>query len=231
MRSDHDDVSRFWGYRKSRPTTQTGNADRTFDKEEMVLEMREMKHSLRNFIMERYWEDVRAEASKHSSLFMKGTEISPVSPTDIKRSFGRLQLNEVNQDVVYEVAHKFHRDRTWLAKKIDMWFVQENMELMDATPVEPGDSGSKKHKTYHQARGSFGVVARAGKSQAVTALMDHMLSKAGWCLATANQKSKEKEYGSKLFAKGNKKHFYYVVKQKESATAGESSTTSDRQVR
>ena len=53
----------------------------------------------------------------------------PVTPVDFKRIIRRLINNPRNQAMVYDVFHKFHRDRFWIANVIDKWFQREKMML------------------------------------------------------------------------------------------------------
>ena len=53
----------------------------------------------------------------------------PVTPVDFKRIIRRLTNNTRNQAMVYDIFHKFHRDRFWIANAIDKWFQHEKMML------------------------------------------------------------------------------------------------------
>ena len=78
--------------------------------------------------MEKLLADMRQMARRSEMKIESSVEV-PVTPVDFKRILRRLMNNPRNQAMVYDVFHKFHRDRFWIANVIDKWFQCEKMML------------------------------------------------------------------------------------------------------
>ena len=200
-----------------------GLADETCDTDSMLREMHNIKGSLRVYIMKSYLNSVRNELSSYNgkpgyeSLLLPSTSLPPVTEQDFKTLLGKLENNEVNQRVVHHIFFQFHKDRMWLAERIDEWFKANNMKLLEASDAVASNNAKK---TYQADRGGFTAVARFGKNQAIGNLMDPMLKKAGWCIATKkNQGKKTCKTYTEVFVDGIKKKrdSFYVVTIAESA--------------
>ena len=89
--------------------------------------------------------------------------------------------------MVYDVVHKFHRDRFWIADAVDKWFVREKMMLEGEVWIQK--ENGKCAKFFATDRGAFTAVAQAVKAQLVKSYMLHMLRNAGWCIATTYRKT------------------------------------------
>ena len=81
----------------------------------------------------------------------------PVTLVNIKRIIRRLTNNPRNQAMVYDVFHKFHRDRFWMANTIDKWFQHEKMMLESV--IQTHKQNGKCEKFYASDRGGFSSVA------------------------------------------------------------------------
>ena len=75
--------------------------------------------------------------------------------------------------MVYDVFHKFHRDRFWIANAVNKWLEREKMMLEGEVQIQK-DNG-KYAKLFATDRGGFTAVARAVKAQLVKSYMLHML--------------------------------------------------------
>ena len=95
--------------------------------------------------------------------------------------------------MVYDVFHKFHRDRFWIADAVDKWFERENMMLEGEVRIQK--ENGKCAKFFATDRGGFTAVARAVKAQLVKSYMLHMLRNAGWCIATTYRKTETYQNG------------------------------------
>ena len=175
----------LWPYQKERPAKGVAETE-TADGAHMMEEIEEIRSSLRNYIMEAYMEGVR-EAAKKNKLTTPETNVTPVTPKDMNKILNSLPCTPENGKLVYLVFHEFHRDRNWLSHAVDLWFIDQKMKLLPA--VVHHEEGKKPTKAYRSDRGGFGVVARQAKSQALGRMMQPMLKKAGWCIATTKHTS------------------------------------------
>lgn len=167
----------LWPYRKDRPkkgAIEMMPANGAL----MLFEIKAMRDKLRASILARYLEGAREVASILKLTMSCGNQ--PVSPEDLKDALRSLESNSANHLLVYKICHEFHHNnRSWMANAIDNWFQEEHMVLL------PESEDSMK-RTYAFCRGTFGTVARQAKAQAVQALMQPMLSRANWFIATTN---------------------------------------------
>ena len=97
----------------------------------------------------------------------------PVTPVDFKRIIRRLTNNPRNQAMVYDVFHKFHRDRFWIATVIDKWFQHEKMML--ESEIRTQKQNWKCEKFYATDWGGFSSLAQTVKAQIVKSYMLPML--------------------------------------------------------
>ena len=67
--------------------------------------------------------------ARNSEMKIESNAEVPVAPVDFKKILRRLINNPRNQAMVYDVFHKFHRDRFWITNAIDKWFLREKMLL------------------------------------------------------------------------------------------------------
>ena len=105
---DEEAASCLWGYRKCRPNNGSGNADLvSADGGAMLKEMKEIRESLRRFVMDEFLADMRIMA-RHSGMQIQSNAEVPVTPRDFKTILRWLSNNPRNQKMVYEVIHKFH---------------------------------------------------------------------------------------------------------------------------
>ena len=126
---DEEEASSLWAYRKARQNNGSGIADMvSADGGAMLNEMKDIRESLRRFIMEEFLADMRQMARRLEMQIQSNAEV-PVTPTDFKKILRWLINNPRNQAMVYDVFHKFHRDRFWITNTIDKWFKCEKMML------------------------------------------------------------------------------------------------------
>ena len=81
----------------------------------------------------------------------------PVTSVEFKRIIRRLTNNPRNQAMVYDVFHKFHRDRFWIANMIDKWLQHEKMML--ESEIRTQKQNGKCEKFYATDQGGFSSVA------------------------------------------------------------------------
>ena len=116
---DEGAASCLWPYRKARQNNGSGIANMvSADGEAMLNEMKDIRESLRSFIVDQFLADMRQMAT-HSEMKIESNVEVPVTPADFKKILRRLINNPRNQGKVYDVFHKFHRDRFWIANAID----------------------------------------------------------------------------------------------------------------
>ena len=108
---DEEAASCLWGYRKGRPNNGSGNADLvSADGGAMLKEMKDIRESLRRFEMDDFLAYMRIMARRSEMQIQSNAEV-PVTPNDFKKILRWLSNNPRNQKMVYDVIHKFHRDR------------------------------------------------------------------------------------------------------------------------
>ena len=126
---DEEAASCLWGYRKGRPNNGSGNADLvSADGGATLKEMKDIRESLRRFLMDEFLADMRIMARRLEMQIQLNAEV-PVTPSDFKKILRWLSNNPRNQKMVYDVVHKFHRDRFWIANTVEKWFEHEKMML------------------------------------------------------------------------------------------------------
>ena len=170
---DAEAASCLWGYRKGGPNNGSGNADLvSADGGAMLKEMKEIRESLQRFVMDKFSADMRKMA-RHSGMQIQSNAEGPVTPRDFKTILRWLSNNPRNQKMVYEVIHKFHRDRFWIANAVDKWFEREKMMLEGEVRIQK--ENGKCAKFFATDRGGFTAVARTVKGQLMKSYMLHML--------------------------------------------------------
>ena len=206
---DEEAASCLWGYRKSRPNNGSGNADLvSADGGAMLKEMTEIRESLRTFVMDEFLADMRIMARRSEMKIQSNAEV-PVTPRDFKKILQWLSNNPRNQKMVYDVVHKFHRDRFWIANAVDKWFEGEKMMLEGEVRIQK--ENGKCAKFFATDRGGFTAVARAVKAQLVKSYMLHLLRNAGWCIATTYRKTETTKTVYTKIKLQDCKDYYYVV--------------------
>ena len=108
---DEEEACCLWPYRKARQNNGSGIADivPTYGAA-MLNEMKDIRKGLRRFIIEEFLADMH-QMARHSEMKIESNAEVPVTPVDFKRILRRLINNPRNQAMVYDVIHKFRRDR------------------------------------------------------------------------------------------------------------------------
>ena len=154
---DEEAASCLWPYRKARQNNGSGIADMvSADGVAMLNLMKDIRESLRRFIMEEFLGDMR-QMARCSEMKIESNAEVPVTPADFKKILRRLINNPRNQGKVYDVFHKFHRDRFWIANLIDKWFQHEKILLEGEGRIQK--QNGKCAKFFATDRGSFSSVA------------------------------------------------------------------------
>ena len=207
---DEEAASCLWAYRKGRQNNGSGNADMvSADGRAMLNEMKDIRESLRRFVMDEFLADMRQMARRLEMQIQSNAEV-PVTPSDFKKILRWLINNPRNQKMVYDVFHKFHRDRFWIADAVDKWFEGEKMMLEGEVRIQK--ENGKCAKIFVTDRGGFTAIARAVKAQLVKSYMLHMLRNAGWCIATTYRKTETtKTVYTKIKLPDCKDHYYVVT--------------------
>ena len=207
---DEEAASCLWAYRKGRPNNGSGNADMvSADGAAMLNEMNEIRESLRRFVMDEFLVDMRQMASRSGMQIQSNAEV-PVTPSDFNKILRWLFNNPRIQKMVYDVVHKFHRDRFWIAHGVDKWFEHEKMMLEGEVRIQK--ENGKCAKFFATDRGGFTAVARAVMAQLVKSYMLHMLRNTGWCIATTYRKTETtKTVYTKIKLPDCKDHYYMVT--------------------
>ena len=126
---DEEAASCLWPYRKARQNNGSGIADMvSADGAAMLNEMKDIRETLRRFIREEFFADMRL-MTRHSEMQIQSNAEVPVTPAGFKEILRWLINNPINLAMDYNVFHKFHRDRFWIANTIDKWFEREKMML------------------------------------------------------------------------------------------------------
>ena len=136
--------------------------------------------------MEEFLADMRQMAMR-SEMQIQSNALVLVTPSDFKKILRWLINNPRNQAMVYDVFHKFHRYRFWIANAVDKWFQREKMMLEGEVRIQK--ENGKCAKFFVTDRGGYTVFAQAVKAQLVKSYMLHMLRNAGWCIATTYRKT------------------------------------------
>ena len=130
----------------------------------MLNEMKDIRESLRRFVMDEFLADMHQIAGRLGMQIQSNEEV-PVTPSDFKKILRWLINNPRNQKMVNDVVHKFHRDRFWIANTVDKWFEREKMMLEGEVWIQK--ENVKCAKFFATDRGGFTAVARAVKAQLV----------------------------------------------------------------
>ena len=181
----------------------------------MLKEMKDIRESQRRFVMDEFLADMRIMARRSEMKIQSNAEV-PVTPSDFKTVLRWLSNNPRNQKMVYDVVHKFHRDRFWIANMVDKWFEREKMMLEGEVRIQK--ENGKCAKFFATDRGGFTAVAQTVKAQLVKSYMLHMLQNAGWCIATTYRKTEttKTEY-TKIKLQDCKDHYYVVMMPSKSS--------------
>ena len=104
---DEEAASCLWPYTKARQNNGSGIADMvSADGASMLNEMKDIRESLRSFIMDEFLADMR-QMVRYSEMKIKLNAEVPVTPADFKKILRRLINNPRNQGKVYDVFNKF----------------------------------------------------------------------------------------------------------------------------
>ena len=201
---------RLWPYRKERQNNGSGIADMvSADGAAMLNEMKDIRESLRRFIMEKFLVDMH-QMARHLEMKIESNAEVPVTKVDFKRILRRLINNPRNQGMLYDVFHKFHRDRFWIADVIDKWFQHKKMMLEGEAQIQK--QNGKCAKFFVTDRGGFSSVAQTVRAQLVKSYMLHMLRNSGWCIATIYRKTEcTKMVYTKIKLPDCTDHYYMVT--------------------
>ena len=207
---DEEAASCLLAYRKGRQNNGSGNADMvSADSGVMLNEMKDIRESLRRFVMDEFLADMRQMARCLEMQIQSNAEV-PVTPSDFKKILRWLIINPRNQKMVFDVVHKFHRDRFWIADVVDKWFEREKMMLEGEVRIKK--ENGKCAKFFATDRDGFTAISGAVKAQLVKSYMLHMLPKAGWCIATTYRKTETtKTVYTKIKLPDCKDHYYVVT--------------------
>ena len=207
---DEEAACCLWPYRKARQNNGSGLVDMVApDGRAMLNEMKTIRDSLRSFIRFEFLEDMRTMA-RHSEMKMESNAEFPVTPGDFKKILKSLINNPTNEIKVYDVFHKFHRDRIWIAHAIDKWFLREKMILEGEVRIQK--QNGKCAKFFATDQGGFSSVARTVKAQIVKSYMLFLLRNTGWCIATTNKKFKSTTTTYTKIKISDSDDHYYMVK-------------------
>ena len=217
--STPEQAARFWMYRKSRRTDGLADTEEQPDGEAMLQEIKDIRESLRTFILQSYQEGIQQRA-KEMNITIPGKASHPVVIQDFRTILNGLESTKENQMMVYELVHQFHKDRHWLADAIDRWFDREGMAL--APLQKPKFVDGKRTRICPTDRGGFSAVARSAKSQVVGGLMAPMLRNAGWSVSLTKGQSNKNNYEHKV-RYNQSQSFYVVVRETEVSTCRTSS--------
>ena len=159
--------------------------------------------------MDEFLSDMR-QMARFSQMRIESNAKVPVFPFNFKGIIKRLNNNPQNQAMVYDVFHKFNRDRFWMANAIDKWFQCEKMVL--ESDIRTHKQNRKCEKFYASDRGGFLAIFRAVKSQIIKLYMRPMLQKAGWCIAATCKKTETtKTTHTKVEIPNCHDHYYMVT--------------------
>ena len=227
---DEEAASCLWAYRKGRQNNGSVIADMvSADSGAMLNEMKDIRESQQRFKMEKFLADMR-QMARHSEMQIQSNVEVPVSPSDFKKILRWLINDPSNQTMVYDVFHKFHRDRFRIANAVDKWFKREKMMLEGEVRIQK--ENGKCAKFFATDRGGFTAVARAVKAQLMKSYMLHMLRNAGCCIATTYRKTETtKTVYTKIKLPDCKDHYYMVTmsskqsSQKQCIASGNIGTT------
>ena len=95
--------------------------------------------------------------ARRSGMQIQSNAELPVTLSDFKKILRWLINNPRNQKMVYDVVHKFHRDRFWIADAVDKWFEREKMMLEGEVRIQK--ENRKCAKFFATDRGCFTAFA------------------------------------------------------------------------
>ena len=98
---DEEAASCLWEYRKGRPNNGSGNADMvSADSGAMLKEMKDIRESLRRFVMDEFLADMH-QMARRSGMQIQSNAGDPVTPSDFKKILRWLINNPRNQKMVH----------------------------------------------------------------------------------------------------------------------------------
>jgi hypothetical protein len=193
-----------WSFRKERPNENevervTPNATAMLD------EMKTMRESLHNFILEEMRLGMKA-AAQREGLVRPEDRQAVVTEKDLKGALNHLvEPNPENARIVFMVCHEFHRERQWLPSKVDIWLQREGMRLLSDS------DNNKAVRKYGTDRGGFGTIARMAKAQAMSSITRAMQSVNNWSVSTTD-KTRMSKRGHSYEKTGSCNNKYYIVR-------------------
>ena len=208
--ANEEQAKRFWMYRKARRMDGLADTEEEPDGKAMMLEIKQIRDSLREFVFNSYMDGLQIQAKK-MNLLIKGQSSHPVTLLDFRTLLNELESTAENQRLVFELIHLFSKDRHWLAAVIDKWMLQEGMCL---APLQKAKFiNGKRTRSCPTDRGGFSAVARSAKSQIVGGLMSSMMRNAGWSVSLTKGQGKNNSYEDRV--NYSVSHFFYVVVKME----------------
>ena len=220
---DKDDALRWWEWRESR---RMGLSDEVPCGFRMMKEIATTRASLRSYIGSEYLQVLKKRCNKFG-LVNASTGENAILSKDINTALSTLPNTPENNEMIYNIFFKFHKNRKWSALTIDKWMFSRQMTLQP----QVAQAGVKK---YLYNRGGFMDVARHAKSNKIAKFKNYLFNNQRWTIAlslpSTKQNKKKKNYVPKEYRKvivppppidpeddtpqDDKEYFYYVVTER-----------------
>ena len=166
------DALRWWEWRESRRNG-LDNEDPCGKK--MMKEVASLRASLRSFIGNQYLIVLKERCSTFG-LMNETTGNHAVLQKDINAALSTLENTPENNELVFNIFFKFHKDRKWMARTIDKWMLSRKMVLQPQVKKQGV-------KLFRLNRGGFMDVARHAKSNKIARFKNHLFKTKRWTIA------------------------------------------------
>ena len=122
---DSTDALHWWEWRESR---RNGLDNEVPCGKKMMKEIASLRASLRSYIGKEYLIVLKERCSTFG-LMNESTGNHAVLQKDINAALSTLENTPENNELVFNIFLKFHKDRKWMAQTIDKWMLSRQMIL------------------------------------------------------------------------------------------------------
>jgi hypothetical protein len=176
----------LWHFQRNVPTTTMGENDYAeFDAGLVIQQRKTMKHSLKEFTKDRYWELVKKKAAE---LGMTNCNHEIVLNQDLCDALKNLTRDERNEEKVYLVLYAWFRNKyQFEADTVDEWAKENNYTIQIGSRL-----GRQRMKDPILDRHGFGQIVKDARSDTIKTITRSMMRDTKWKVVATN-KSKQSE--------------------------------------
>jgi hypothetical protein len=201
---DAEAAKKLWQWRLNDRPPPNSVDDKAPNGDEMMREMSELKDSLYKEVRKAY-KKTALTAAKDAELTFGRCKQIPKEKADLVQAI--CELKDPDDKAINTVYSVFYKPfpASWLAGVIDKWFLDRGLELMPEPAPKPGE---KAKKTFVNARGGFGALAKSSHGNARRTYTETAFKKNGWKLGTTGPKMEKEGTPKKKGEPGEKAILY-----------------------